>query len=266
MKTIVVTGSTRGIGWGLANSFLALGCAVTISGRSQASVDAAVETLRTKFPAEHIAGHLCDVTDIAQVQSLWDAAVARFGTVDIWVNNAGMGNPTAPLWEQDPQRMKAVVNTNLLGMLNGSQVALKGMLAQQYGALYNMEGFGSNGRTMAGFTLYGSTKYAVRYVNKSLLKETQDTPVIVGSLSPGMVVTDLLMVDRDADPQRFEQQKHIFNILADRVETVTPFLAQKMLQNNKTGAKIHWLTNGKIAFRFLTARFRQRDLFSADTT
>lgn len=266
MKTVVITGSTRGIGLGLATAFLNLGCRVMVSSRTADAVARARDHLQQSFPADAVGGHPCDVTDITQVQSLWDAAVAQFGQVDIWINNAGMGNPTLPLWKQDPQRMKTVVNTNILGVLNGSHVALNGMLAQGFGALYNMEGFGSDGRTMAGFTIYGSTKYAVRYIDTSLLKETADTPIIVGSLSPGMVVTDLLLVDRDKDPERFESQKRIFNILADRAETVTPFLAKKVLENKKTGAKINWLTPGKIAFRFLAARFRSRDLFADDAS
>lgn len=263
MKTIVITGSTRGIGRGLATEFLKLGCNVVISGRNATGVERALTELRHNFPAERTAGHPCDVTEIAQVQSLWDAAVAAFGQVDIWINNAGLGQPTLPLWKQEPQRMKAIVNTNVLGALNGSHVALNGMLAQGFGALYNMEGYGSNGRTMAGFTIYGGTKAAVRYINQSLKKETNGTPIIVGALSPGMVLTDLLLVNRDTDPQLFEEQKRIFNILADRVETVTPFLAKKVLQNTKNGARFDWLSPGKIAFRFLTARFRSRDIFSA---
>ncbi|HFB52617.1 MAG TPA: SDR family NAD(P)-dependent oxidoreductase, partial [Anaerolineae bacterium] len=83
MKTIVITGSTRGIGRGLATEFLKRGCNVVISGRTADTVERALAELRRDFPAGRIAGHLCDVTDISQVQSLWDAAVAAFGQVDI---------------------------------------------------------------------------------------------------------------------------------------------------------------------------------------
>lgn len=264
MKTIVITGSTRGIGFGLAQAFLRLECAVMVSGRTQQKVDDVVTALRREFPAERVNGCPCDVRDAAQVASLWSVAIATFGHVDIWLNNAGLGNPTVPLWEQDTQRMKAIVDTNVLGVLNGSQVALQEMRAQGFGALYNMEGFGSNGRTMEGFTIYGSTKYAVRYINRSLAKEVAGSPVIVGSVSPGMVVTDLLLVDKHSDPEKLAAQKRIFNILADRVETVTPFLAQKILENQKNGARIRWLTPPKIMFRFLTARFRRRNLFTTE--
>jgi NAD(P)-dependent dehydrogenase (short-subunit alcohol dehydrogenase family) len=81
MKAIVITGSTRGIGYGLADSFLSLGCRVIISGRTQASVEQAVAKLSPKHQAERIFGHPCDVTQFEQVQALWDAAKAHFGQV-----------------------------------------------------------------------------------------------------------------------------------------------------------------------------------------
>jgi len=53
----------------------------------------------------------------------------------------------------------------------------------------------------------------------------------------------------------------VFNILADKVETVTPWLAKRVLHNSKNGARINWLSSGKVMFRFLSAPFRKRDLF-----
>ena len=98
IKTIVITGSTRGIGFGVASSFLNLGCAVMVSGRTQPAVDEAVKKLAESHGADHVHGISCDVSDVAQLQALWDAAVAEFGHVDIWINNAGIAakNRTPP--------------------------------------------------------------------------------------------------------------------------------------------------------------------------
>lgn len=264
VKTIVITGSTRGIGYGLADSFLSLGCSAAISGRSQASVEQAVAKLSSKHQAGRIFGHPCDVTQFEQVQALWDAAKAHFGQVDIWINNAGIAHPQLDFWEYSPEQIKAVVETNVVGAMNGAKVALQGMLEQGYGGLYNIEGLGSDGRRVTGLTLYGSTKYSLRYLTDALVEETRGTPVLVGALRPGMVVTDLLTEQYKERPEDWERAKRIFNILADRVETVTPWLAQKVLANNKTGVRITWLTRPKIIGRFLTARFRRRDLFGED--
>lgn len=261
MKTVVITGSTRGIGRGLAEAFLARGCQVVVSGRSPASVAEAVSVLAKRFGAERVAGQPCDVKDYAQVQALWDAAAARFGTVDIWINNAGQGNTLTPLWELEPELMQEVVDTNVLGMLYGSKVAIQGMLRQGHGSLYNMEGFGSRGkRVLPGLTLYGTTKASLAFLDRSLAAELAGTPVTVGSILPGMVVTDLLLNQRAGDPADWERSKRAFNILADKVETITPWIAEQVLANQKNGAHIAWLNGPKIMLRFLTAGFRKRQV------
>ena len=262
MKTIVITGSTRGIGYGLADSFLALGCRVTVSGRSLDRVGQAVETLSAKHGADNnILGHPCDVTQYAQVQALWDAAQAHFGQIDIWINNAGIGHAQTDFWEHPPEEIRAVVETNVIGALHGGRVALRGMREQCFGSLYNMEGLGSDGRRVAGLTLYGSTKAGLRYLTDGWAQETKGTPIIVGALYPGMVVTRFLTHQYEDRPEEWERAKRIFNILADHVETVTPWLAEKVLANTKNGARFKWLGTGKLMGRFLTAPFRKRDLF-----
>jgi NAD(P)-dependent dehydrogenase (short-subunit alcohol dehydrogenase family) len=261
MKVVVITGSTRGIGYGLADAFLNLGCAVTVSGRTEASVEGAVGKLSAKHDADHVLGQPCDVTQIEQMQALWDAALAHFGRIDIWINNAGINHPRRDFWEHSPERIQALVDTNLVGVMYGSQVALRGMLDQGFGGLYNMEGMGSDGRQVQGMTLYGATKYGLHYLTDALVEETRETPVLVGALSPGMVITDMLTREEVRSEEDWERTKRIFNILADRVEDVTPWLARQVLDNDKTGVRIKWLTRGKIMTRFFAAPFRKRSLF-----
>jgi NAD(P)-dependent dehydrogenase (short-subunit alcohol dehydrogenase family) len=262
MKTIVITGSTRGIGHGLAEEFLKQGCQVVISGRRRESVDKAVAELAARHAAERLLGRACDVSALAEVQALWETARERFGRVDVWINNAGITNPHVPLAELDEAAVREVVNTNLIGAIHGCQVALRGMREQGGGQIYNMEGFGSDGRIGEGLALYGSTKAALRYLTRSLVRETRDTPVQVCFLSPGMVMTDLWEDLYRGQPDKWAKTKRIVNILGDRVETVTPWLAARVLANDKAGAHIQWLTNGKAFGRFLSAPFKKRDLFA----
>jgi NAD(P)-dependent dehydrogenase (short-subunit alcohol dehydrogenase family) len=263
MKIIVITGSTRGIGYGLAQAFLARDCAVTINGRTIESVERAVTSLSVDHNPDRIFGQPCDVSRFEQVQALWTAAFTHFGRIDIWINNAGLVNPPLDFTELSPEQIRAVVETNLIGVMNGSQVALKKMSTQGFGSLYNMEGLGSDGRQVDGLALYGSTKRAIHYLNEALIKEAEGTPVLVGSLSPGMVVTDMLTTPYDRQSEEWARARRIFNILADRVETVTPWLAGQILANQQHGARIKWLTKRKIITRFLLAPFRKRDLFDA---
>jgi NAD(P)-dependent dehydrogenase (short-subunit alcohol dehydrogenase family) len=262
MKIIVITGSTRGIGYGLADSFLALGCAVVISGRTPGAVEQALTRLASKYEPQRIFGQPCDVTHKEQVQALWDAAKAYFGAIDIWINNAGTAHPQLDFMDCSPEQIQTVVDTNVIGAMYGAQVALRGMLDQGSGSFYNMEGLGSDGRRVEGLTLYGTTKYALRYLTDALVQEMRGTPILVGALRPGMILTDLVTGQYEDRPEEeWEAAKRIFSILADRVETVTPWLAQKVLVNNRTGVRITWLTRRKVIGRFLTAPFRKRDLF-----
>ncbi len=258
MKVVVITGSTRGIGFGLADSFLRLGCAVVVNGRSDKAVTQAVQQLVQRHPVEQILGHAGDITNFAQAQALWDATVSRFGRVDIWVNNAGLGNVLMPFWQQPPDILRDILHVNVLGTMYACQVAINGMIAQGGGHIYMMEGSGSNGRIQPGLTPYNTSKRAVRYLTKSLVKETAGTPVKISAISPGIVITDLLLGGLGGEDEA--QARRIFNILGDRVETVTPWLARKMLENERAGVLIDWLSTRKILWRFMTARFTRRNL------
>ncbi|MGI9622542.1 MAG: SDR family NAD(P)-dependent oxidoreductase [Acidimicrobiales bacterium] len=260
-KRIVITGSTRGIGNGLAHEFLKRNCSVAVSGRSAAGVDAAVAELAEQYGPELVTGAPADVTDTRKLQGLWDNAKAAFGGVDVWINNAGVSIKRLPLWEQSDDDLQAIVATNLTGALLASKVAIRNMIDQGHGQVWNTEGFGSDGATQTGMVAYGSTKRAVRYMQKGLRKDTADTPIQVCTISPGIVVTDLLVGDYDLTSEQWEKAKKIFNILGDEVDTVTPWLAEQVLATDKSGARVAWLTRRKATGRFMTAPFRKRDLF-----
>ena len=262
MKSIVITGSTRGIGRGLAESFLARGCKVAVSGRGAEAVQQLIGELAAQADAERVAGRACDITREQDLKALWDCAREAFGRVDVWINNAGISIHRAPLWEQSAADLEAIVDTNLTGMLLACKVSMAGMKEQGGGQIWNMEGFGSNGMAQPGLAAYGATKRAVNYLNRALRKDAAGTGVQICTLSPGIVITDLLVGDYDLDSPEWQRAKRLFNILGDRVETVTPFLADGILKASRDGAKVAWLTAGKAFGRFLAARFRKRDLFA----
>jgi len=261
MKSIVITGSTSGIGYGLADSFLTAGCSVTISGRSKINLNKASEALTNKHEASSVFAFACDVTDYRQVQALCDATVERFGKIDIWINNAGIGHPEIEVWNYSPEQIKEVIDINVTGAMYSASVAMKCMLKQGFGAIYNMEGLGSSGPIIKGMALYGTTKAALSYLTRAMVKETKGTPILVGALRPGMVATKLITGQYEGHPEEWERSKRIFNILSDHVKTVTPWMVRKILSNKKTGVNINWLTRFKILKRFLLAPIVKRNIF-----
>lgn len=261
-QSIVVTGSTRGIGRGLAAEFLKRGHDVTVSGRTQAAVDEALAALAPLATGgARVVGAPCDVSDAAAVQRLWDAAVAAFGRVDVWINNAGLSHPRQAVGELRAADIDIVAGTNLTGMMLGTQTALAGMRAQGRGTIWNMEGFGSNGMMSPGMSLYGASKFALTYFNKALLAETRGEAVKVCWLSPGIVVTDLVKRDMGSTSEaEAARTRRLYDILADRVETVTPWLADRILAPHQSGDRVAWLTNGKAFRRFVGSMFRKRQV------
>ncbi|MEX1378295.1 MAG: SDR family oxidoreductase [Eubacteriales bacterium] len=257
-KVIVITGSSKGIGHGLAECFLKAGHSVVITGTSQKSVDEAAASFE-KYSGKFIAT-VCDVTSKESVEALVNTADKAYGRIDIWINNAGITHSSKSIMELEDDEIKKVVDVNLLGMINGSRAAGKYMLAKKSGSIYNMEGLGSDGRIANGSAYYGTTKRALRYFTRCLAKEMEGTGVIVGRLSPGMALTQLLLKDVENSPNK-ESTLKIFKILADKVEVVTEYLSKEVLKNQKNGAYIAWLTTPKIMYRFMSAPFTKRDPF-----
>jgi NAD(P)-dependent dehydrogenase (short-subunit alcohol dehydrogenase family) len=253
---VVITGSTKGIGFGMARAFLDRGCRVVVSGRDARRVREAAARLAGDGPAGQVLGRACDVADQGQVQALWDAAMEAFQSVDVWINNAALGSVEQDFWEHDPDTIEAVIRTNLLGTLHGARVAARGMLAQGHGQIYTVEGWGSANEMRRGSTLYGTSKAAIRYFTRSLAAELRRTPVRLCTINPGLVATDLLALS--VRPEQEANIRRFINIFGDRVETVAPALVERVLANRRHNARIAWLPPWRMLARALAAPFRRR--------
>lgn len=259
---VVITGSTKGIGYGMAREFLQRGHDVAISSRRPDAVEKCVADLRAEFPGRSVAGQACDVASYEDVENLWKKSVEFLGRIDIWVNNAGRDGLKMPFFALPKDDYMLTVQTNIVGLLNCNRVVIPGMYQQGGGAIFNMEGFGSNGQTRPTAGVYGMTKYGLSYFTKAVSAELDGTPVRMGYLSPGIVVTDMLVPPPDQRGERWQQTKKILNILADEVRTVTPFLVEGMLKSTGNGDAVRWLTPGEIRWRFFASLFRKRDIFT----
>ena len=256
MSTIVITGSTQGIGRGLALEFCRRGHNVVIAGRNAERV---AETL-TALEGEdgQAAGQPCDVAQHPQVQALWDLAVNTFGSVDIWINNAGLARTVWPILEIPQEEIETMVHTNMLGTINGSRVAASGMLAQGHGKLFNVLGGGSDGEYFPGLGLYGTTKRGLDYFTNALVKELADSAIVVAKIRPGMIITEAVVREARADMENFQKSRKMMNNLVDTVETVAPFLVDNILATDKSGTKIRWLNGPKMAGRMLRGMLKKR--------
>lgn len=187
-RVAVVTGSTRGLGFAMARLLGHQGATVVLASRSDVDVAAAVARLRTEGIAA--SGRRCDTGELADVEALRDEALSR-GTLDIWVNNAGVSGVFGPTASTPVDDFTRVVRTNILGTFHGSRVALPVFLGQGRGDLVNVYGQGDRGPVPLQ-NAYASSKCWVRQFTQTLRLETRGTGVRVHGMNPGLVVTDLL--------------------------------------------------------------------------
>lgn len=272
MKTVVITGSARGFGLCQAKKFKELGFNVVISDINEKNLGSALASINEINPSNTKAiSVISNVTSHADLQNLWDSAVSAFGSVDIWINNAGVNSPDKPVCELSEKEIAFILDVDLKGAIYGSKIAFAGMQKQGFGQIYNVEGYGSNDAMMTGLTMYGTAKRAVTYFTRSLAKESHDLTqdkVKVCRLTPGIMITDFI-THANGDATRIElpeKTKKVYNILGDYPETIVDYVVPRMIANEKNDADIIWLTSARAFGRFMTAGFKKRDFFSAQSS
>jgi NAD(P)-dependent dehydrogenase (short-subunit alcohol dehydrogenase family) len=188
-KVAVITGSTRGLGLAIARLYAAEGAAVVISGRTQSTVDAVVAEFVAGGAAA--AGLACDVGSLEQVVALGAFAVERFGRIDVWVNNAGLSAPYGPTVDIGAAAFRRVVDTNIVGVYNGSIVALGHMLPSRRGKLINL--LGRSGKKGVKYqNAYSASKAWVGSFTLALAAEHKGSGLDIFAFNPGLVDTDML--------------------------------------------------------------------------
>lgn len=261
MKNVLITGGTRGLGFAIAKEFLKADCNITICSRYWKNLESCKEQL--KEYDKNVLYVQCSVSESSEVEKLWSEAMDKWGSVDIWINNAGQNCPYEYVWDTEDKYVEQVIDTNIKGIIYGSKIAAKNMIEQGSGQIWNMEGLGSNDVIIKKTILYGTSKRALTYFTQAMAKELESTPVKIGRLSPGMMLTDFMKKSPEGNKSKAleeESFKKIFNILGDKPETVAAFLVPRILKNTKNNAHIEWLTKSKSTGRFITAPFSKRKL------
>jgi glucose 1-dehydrogenase len=188
-KVVVITGSTRGFGFAIAESMLEAGAAVAVTGRSQKAVEGALTSLQ---PKGRVSGFVVDVRSEEQVYKLVDDVLKKFGRIDVWVNNAGYSNAAGMMIEMNPQDAVDMFMSNNFGVLQCTQAIMHYMLPRKQGMLVNIYGNGSFLRPASPTGLYGATKAWLTSFTRSLAKELKGSGVQILGFSPGMMTTDML--------------------------------------------------------------------------
>ena len=243
---IFITGGTRGIGLGLVQEFSRMGHVVSFTGTSDESIEKALIKIREK-----VFGLVCDVRNHILFEQVVVEAIKKNGPIDMFINNAGIDQRRLTIDELSGKEIKKVVDINVTGMMVGTKIALEHMKQLGKGAVYNMEGLGSNNMMIPKTIVYGSSKRLLTYFSKACNKELKtNKDVFVGTLQPGMVFTDLLLNELGEDGLK------VARIIGSKVEDVVPYLVRNMLRHKKTIKYLKWYN---IMWRFVSSPFVTRN-------
>jgi len=242
MKTVVITGSARGLGFEMAKLLKENNLNVVISDLNKDALEKAkkeIEKIKSESSVECL---VCDVTKSKDISNLIKFAKDKFEIIDIWINNAGVNQPDKAIWELTEKEINMVFDVDLKGAVIGSKLVMEEMIKQKSGAIYNIEGYGSNDATKLGLSIYGTSKRAVTYFTEALAKESETlkTNVLIGKITPGIMITNFITTSL-GDGEKItldEQTKKVYNILGDYPETIAEYVVPKVLSNTKNNAKI----------------------------
>lgn len=264
MKTVIITGSARGLGLEMAKCFRHKNFNVVICDLYKKDLESAKKELLKVKGTGDIDFFICDITKENDIIGLIDETKKKYGVIDFWVNNAGINQPNKMIWDLNSEEIDMMLEVDLKGTMIASKIIAKVMIEQGYGSIYNVEGHGSNDAIIPGLSVYGTAKRGITYFTMALAKEIEsmNVDVMVGRLSPGIMITDFLVNSfRNKKMELSAKNKKVYNILGDYPDVVAKYLVNKMVANTNNNVRINWLSNGKAALRFMTSGFKKRDFF-----
>ena len=186
-RTALVTGSSKGIGFGIAEGLAAAGARVVLNGRNVDALEAAAQDLRSRHDAIEISAF--DVTDAAAVKAGVDAIETDVGAIDILVNNAGM-QARASLEDYPEETWQTLMSTNLDSVFHVSKAVAQHMIPRKQGKIINICSVQSEmGRP--GIAPYAASKGAVKMLTKGMCIDWGPHNIQVNGIGPGYFKTEL---------------------------------------------------------------------------
>ena len=264
MKTVVITGSARGLGLEMAKCFRSKNFNVVISDLFKKDLEIARKELLKVKGIGDVDYFVCDITKESDISSLIDKTLEKYKVIDFWINNAGVNQPDKMIWDLSSEEIDRMIDIDLKGTMIASKLISNVMIKQNSGSIFNVEGHGSNDAIIPGLSVYGTAKRGITYFTMALAKEMENmsVDVMIGRLSPGIMITDFLVNSfRNKRMELSNKNKKVYNILGDYPDVVAKYLVNKMITNTNNNVKINWLSNWKAAKRFMLSIFNKRDFF-----
>ena len=189
-KTAIVTGGTRGIGFGIVRKFLEAGANVALFGSRQETVDKALEKIREEKPDASVMGLYPSLENFEEANKAIQTVKEAYGQIDILVNNAGISARDS-LYDYNPDEFEKIMDLNVNAVFNCSKSAAAIMKQQGGGSIVNISSMVSIYGQPAGCG-YPASKFAVNGLTKSLARELGKDQIRVNAVAPGVTRTDMV--------------------------------------------------------------------------
>jgi gluconate 5-dehydrogenase len=186
-KIILITGSSRGIGFGLAKGFCEAGAIVILNGTSEASMKTSVENLKKK--GYEVYGYAFDVTNEDDVARNINLIEENIGPISVLINNAGIQR-RAPLEQMNLNDWKTVLDVDLNSVFIVSQAVAKYMIPRNYGRIINITSLNAEGARVT-IANYCAAKGGLKMFTKSMATEWGKYNILTNAIGPGYFLTDL---------------------------------------------------------------------------
>jgi NAD(P)-dependent dehydrogenase (short-subunit alcohol dehydrogenase family) len=189
-KVVVVTGGTRGIGFSTVTAFLEHGATVVLFGSRQETVDKALHALQESHPGAPAEGKCPDLSDAQAVRDAFAEIEAKYGHIDVLVNNAGISQSQS-LYNYKPEDFEKILDVNVKAVFNGCYAVAPIMKKQGGGVILNTSSMVSLYGQRSGCG-YPMSKFAVNGMTKSLARELGPDGIRVNAVAPGVTDTDMV--------------------------------------------------------------------------
>ena len=218
-KVAVITGASRGLGEGLASEFAAAGLRLGLCARTKPTTPAG---------AQCVVGAV-DVSNAQAVAAFADDVERAFGAIDLWINNAGVLDPVAPVRNIEPAAFRRLIDVNVLGVVHGAQAFIRHRRRHGGGGVLINISSGAALRAYAGWSAYCASKAAVDRFSEAVSLEEADQGIRVYAVAPGVVDTEMQHKIRSATTDDFPMVDKFHELKAQEHFNTPAFVGRELL-------------------------------------
>lgn len=215
-KNVLITGAGKGIGKAVALALAAEGTNIILLARTKADLEkTAIEVEAFGVKAFIVTA---DISDIKSVNEAVEKALAEFKTIDILINNAGIGK-FGKFMDLTPEEFEQIIKVNLMGVYYATRAVLPGMIEEQSGDIVNISST-AGVRGAAATSAYSASKFAVMGLTESLMQEVRKHNIRVTALTPSTVATDLAkdLNLTDGNPDKVMQPEDVAELIVAQLK------------------------------------------------